>query len=66
MSDDTTQSTGATTTVSRVINAPRKQVYQSFLSGDAVAAWLAPEGMRATIHRFEPREGGDIQMSLLT
>lgn len=64
MSDDSPQSTGATTSVSRVINAPRPQLYQSFLSGDAVASWLAPEGMRATVHRFEPHEGGEIRMSL--
>jgi uncharacterized protein YndB with AHSA1/START domain len=64
MSDDSTQSPGATTSVSRVINAPRPRVYQSFLSGDAVASWLAPAGMRATVHRFEPREGGEIRMSL--
>ena len=64
MRDDSTQSNGATTSVSRVINAPRQRVYQSFLNGDAVASWLAPEGMRAIVHRFEPREGGEIRMSL--
>lgn len=64
MSDGNTQFTGATTSVSKVINAPRQRVYQSFLSGDAVASWLAPEGMRATAHRFEPRAGGEIRMSL--
>lgn len=64
MSDNSTQSTSVTTSVSRVINAPRPRVYQSFLSGEAVASWLAPEGMRATVHHFEPREGGEIRMSL--
>ena len=64
MSDDNAPATGGTTSVSKVINAPRKRVYQSFLSGEAVAAWLAPEGMRATVHHFEPREGGEIRMSL--
>lgn len=64
MSDDSVQSTGATTSVSLVINAPRPRVYQSFLSGDTVASWLAPDNMRATVHRFEPRPGGDIRISL--
>jgi uncharacterized protein YndB with AHSA1/START domain len=64
MSDDSNQSTGATTSVSRVINAPRQRIYQSFMSGEAVASWLAPDGMRSTVHQFEPREGGEIRMSL--
>ncbi|MDK3158902.1 SRPBCC family protein [Kamptonema cortianum] len=55
---------GATTSVSRVIRAPREAVYQAFLDANAVASWLAPETMKGIVHTFEPREGGEIHMSL--
>src|SRR5690349_19884136 len=55
---------GASTSVSRFIKAPRERVFQAFMSGEAVAAWLAPENMKGTVHRFEPKEGGMIHMTL--
>jgi uncharacterized protein YndB with AHSA1/START domain len=55
---------GASTRVSRVIKAPRKVVYQTFLDRDAVASWLPPESMTGQVHTFEPREGGEFRMSL--
>jgi uncharacterized protein YndB with AHSA1/START domain len=30
----------------------------------SLVSWLAPEGMKAEIHAFEPREGGTYRMSL--
>jgi uncharacterized protein YndB with AHSA1/START domain len=58
------QAMGASTSVSRFIKAPRERVFQAFMSGDSVAAWLAPETMKGTVHTFEAREGGEIHMSL--
>ncbi len=55
---------GGTTQVSRVIKAPRKRVYQAFLDPEAVAAWFAPDTMRAHVHTFDPREGGKFRISL--
>jgi uncharacterized protein YndB with AHSA1/START domain len=58
------QSMTASTSVSRLIKAPREKVFQAFMTGEAVAAWLAPETMKGTVHRFEAVEGGEIHMSL--
>ncbi len=55
---------GGSTRVSRIIKAPRQKVYQAFLDPKAVAAWFAPETMRATVHTFDPREGGKFRISL--
>lgn len=65
MNSSSLQSEGSTTSVSKVIKAPRHKVYQAFLDADAVASWLAPENMRGEVHRFDPREGGEIHMSLI-
>jgi uncharacterized protein YndB with AHSA1/START domain len=62
--DKNEEAKGRSTSVSRRIKAPRHTVYQAFMSGEAVAAWLAPGTMQAQVHRFEPREGGEIHMSL--
>lgn len=43
------------TRVSRVIDAPRHEVYAALIDSDAVAAWLPPEGMTGDVHAFEPR-----------
>jgi uncharacterized protein YndB with AHSA1/START domain len=50
--------------VSRVIQAPRSQVYQAFLDPQAVGAWMAPGSMRAQVHTFEARLGGAFRISL--
>ena len=50
--------------VSRVIRAPRATIYRAFLDPQAVAAWMAPDTMRSTIHTFEAREGGQFRISL--
>lgn len=52
------------TSISQWVRAPRKTVYQAFLDAKAVEQWLAPDTMRATVHRWEPRAGGKIRMSL--
>ncbi len=57
-------SKGRSTRVSQIIKAPREVVYRAFLEPDAVASWLAPDGMKGHVHTFEPREGGKLRMSL--
>jgi uncharacterized protein YndB with AHSA1/START domain len=53
-----------TTRVHRHINAPRAEVYRLLLDPVAVAKWKVPDGMRADVHVFEPREGGELRVSL--
>ncbi|MBA2896779.1 SRPBCC domain-containing protein [Nonomuraea soli] len=52
------------TRVSQLVNAPRAAVFRALIDADAIAAWRVPEGMRGTVHRFEPREGGTFRVSL--
>src|SRR5262249_6451119 len=54
----------ASTRVSTIIHAPRAVVYQAFIDPEALAAWRAPDGMRARVHEFDAREGGSYRMSL--
>ena len=46
------------------INAPPPEVYRALLDPGAIARWKVPEGMTCNVHRFEPREGGAIRISL--
>ncbi|MGB8647654.1 MAG: SRPBCC domain-containing protein [Anaerolineae bacterium] len=50
--------------ISRIIRASRRRVYQAFLDPGAVASWLAPDTMRAHVHTFEPWQGGHFRISL--
>ena len=52
------------TRVTRRIGAPRAAVYRLLLDPAAIARWRVPEGMTAQVHRFEPREGGTVHVSL--
>lgn len=45
-------------TVSRVIEASPKRVYEAFLDPDELAQWLPPTGFSAEVHHLEPEEGG--------
>jgi hypothetical protein len=48
---------------SRVIMASPQSIYQALLDPKAVAAWRPPDGMKAQIYAFDPREGGTFRMS---
>lgn len=48
---------------SRVIAATPRTIYQAFLDPEAVASWRPPDGMKARIYAFEPREGGNFRMA---
>jgi len=52
------------TRVHRHIKARRAEVYRLLLDPVAVAKWKVPDGMRAKVHVFEPREGGEFRVSL--
>jgi uncharacterized protein YndB with AHSA1/START domain len=53
-----------TDTASRVIAAPPEQVFASLVDGEALAAWLPPDGMSAIFERFDPRPGGSYRLVL--
>lgn len=52
------------TRVSRHIGAPRAEVYRLLIDPAAIVRWRVPDGMTATVHVFEAREGGAIRVSL--
>jgi uncharacterized protein YndB with AHSA1/START domain len=54
----------ASTRISRHIRAPRERVYRALLDPRAVVRWKVPDGMTAYVHAFDPREGGDVRLSL--
>jgi uncharacterized protein YndB with AHSA1/START domain len=54
----------ATTRVSRFIAAPPDAVYAALLDPAAVAQWMVPDNMSSEVHRFDPREGGEFEISL--
>lgn len=52
------------TSVSRLIHASREAVYRAFTEATSVATWLPPNSMKATIERFDAREGGEFRVTL--
>ena len=52
------------TRTSRVIKASREALYQAFTDPEALAAWMAPEGMTGKVHELDLRVGGGYSMSL--
>jgi uncharacterized protein YndB with AHSA1/START domain len=46
------------------IGVPPSAVYRALVDADAIARWRVPTGMAATIHEFDPREGGQFRISL--
>ncbi|SEP10243.1 Uncharacterized conserved protein YndB, AHSA1/START domain [Halogranum amylolyticum] len=52
-----------TMTVSRIIEAPPKRVYEAFLNPDELIQWLPPTGFSAEVHHLEPEEGGTFRMT---
>lgn len=49
---------------SRFVAAPRDRVYAALVDPEALAAWLPPDGMTATIEHFDLRPGGSYRMVL--
>jgi uncharacterized protein YndB with AHSA1/START domain len=48
----------------RVLNASREQVLHAFREPEHFAQWWGPKGFRSTIHPFEFRQGGRLQLTL--
>jgi uncharacterized protein YndB with AHSA1/START domain len=48
----------------RLVRAPRGEVYAALLDADAVKSWRVPDDMTATVHEWEPHEGGRFRVSL--
>ncbi|MBN2623476.1 MAG: SRPBCC family protein, partial [Acidimicrobiales bacterium] len=53
-----------TDSASRVITAPREQVYDALVDPDALVVWLPPGGMTGRIEQFDARPGGSYRMVL--
>ncbi len=59
MKNETESGASASTFVySRVVNAPRKLVFETYTQAAHVANWWGPKNMPITVHRFEPYPGG--------
>jgi uncharacterized protein YndB with AHSA1/START domain len=52
------------TRVSRLVRAPRADVYRTLLDPDAMARWRVPDGMRSEVHEFDARVGGAFRVTL--
>ena len=52
------------TRIEHHINARPAAVYEAFLSADAIAHWMVPDGMTSEVHEFDPHEGGKFRVSL--
>jgi uncharacterized protein YndB with AHSA1/START domain len=57
-------STASTFVYTRVLNAPRKLVYETYTQAEHVAHWWGPKNMPITVHRFEPHPGGTFLYSM--
>ncbi len=55
---------GRTDSASRVIAAPPDTVYAALVDPDALTSWLPPDGMTATMERYDARPGGSYRMIL--
>src|SRR6185437_11349421 len=47
----------------RVFRAPPERVYRGFLTADALAKWLPPNGFTCHVHELEAKAGGKHRMS---
>lgn len=49
---------------SRVVSAPRLEVWRAFVEPGLLARWLAPAGMTCRVEAFEPWSGGAYRLVL--
>jgi len=54
---------GNTIRLHRVLKAAPERVYRAFIDPAAMCKWLPPYGFTATMHKSEPRVGGEHRMS---
>jgi len=55
--------TSNTVRLHRVLKAPAEKIYRAFLTPEALAKWIPPNGFTATVHHIEARVGGTFKMS---
>jgi uncharacterized protein YndB with AHSA1/START domain len=55
---------GRTDIATRLIAAPPDAVYAALVDPDALTSWLPPDGMTATMNRYDARPGGSYRMTL--
>jgi uncharacterized protein YndB with AHSA1/START domain len=60
----TDANSAASTRTSRIIKAPREDLYRAFTDPAALAVWLSPGEMTGKVHEFDARVGGGYRMSL--
>jgi len=54
---------GNTIRLHRVLKATPERVYRAFIDPAAMCKWLPPNGFTGTMHKHEPRVGGEHRMS---
>ena len=47
----------------RVLRAPPERIYRAFLTADAMAKWLPPNGFTGAVHHLDAKVGGTFRMS---
>ncbi|SDU01624.1 Uncharacterized conserved protein YndB, AHSA1/START domain [Pseudomonas pohangensis] len=47
----------------RVLRAPAERIFRAFITPEALAKWLPPNGFTATVHELDARIGGRFRMS---
>jgi uncharacterized protein YndB with AHSA1/START domain len=47
----------------RVLRAPPDRVYRAFITADAMAKWLPPNGFTGKVHQMDGKVGGTYKMS---
>ena len=47
----------------RVLRAKPERVYRAFLTAEAMAKWLPPNGFTGKVHQLDPKVGGSYKMS---
>jgi uncharacterized protein YndB with AHSA1/START domain len=54
-----------TVTLHRVLRCPPERAYRAFVSPEAMAKWLPPNGFTAQVHEMDARMGGHYKMSFI-
>lgn len=54
---------GNTVRLHRVLRAPPERVYRAFITAEAMAKWLPPNGFTGIVHHMEAKVGGTFRMS---
>ena len=47
----------------RIIRATPERIYRAFLTAEAMAKWLPPNGFTAKVHEMDAKVGGNYKMS---